>query len=1162
MYKYLLGLAIFLLIPVMGEAATYTVTNTDDAGAGSLRQAITDANAAGGADTIAFDATAFPPTTQTTISVTSAQLPNITTQIAIDASANWDTTNDQPGVRIVNGASLTIGLRLTDTADLSRISGLQIEDFLNQGIYIQSEDTQIGMDCAGTPTDGQQNVIINNGTGDWADSGLILTGAGIADHGNHIAGNYFGVMADGETAADNNLMSILPTGSSTENVIGFADADDLASPSNCTEAQARNIFGVDASYVIRADTTTKNKIAGNYFNIKEDGSDIIEHSDNMGFYFFKLANYNWFGTDGDGNDDDKEGNTGAGQKNGVIMSNGNGNGVTGNRIAGNIFGGDPTGTSDIYTGANMETGVLLNSDADKFIVGYCDDDDDVKIGDDDMCSDAGSAVDQRNYFMGFNQQTCETDCGEYFGAWQDSVGLQLSIDTEVDYNNYIYGNYFGIGTGGEEVPNYVGMWNLFSRTTYTGMNYIGDEGVRANTFKYNTIGFATAPYWANEDGYNASNFTLQYNTFEENADFGIFLFYTKDSGSQTQVENIFVNNNTVNNNDETGIMVAGSSAHIQGNTITNNGDYGMIIESRVNDTYIWDELWNLIPYSDYNEKQTPLDYSHDMVSQPLAGYIGGSDAADKNTLTGNSDGGILFLDAPYATPDTLYDYNTFGDNNSGPAIASDWWGAVEILDKNYSPINSGTQTVSVESADGTVVYSGSSGDMGEFTTPSDDTDDGAWGPTGFDYDQETTWFQIRNWEYDQEGNKTEYGPFSIKATGDYANMLAPNTFTFDGLDNDTSYGGVPAYLETGDGVYRYQIADALSSTVPAQPEITSPVEGEITNRGPDFTATAFSDTSETHASSTWSVYTTEALCTAGGTGDVYDSGADTTNLESITLPTKTLDLETTYYASVTYTNSYGNYITSDCRSFTVGARPSLDINLPSKINIPAGFERKRIFDLDDYFSGDNLTYEALGKGKASARINSENQVSIRAQQMEKGKDYITIRATSDIGLKRKSNSIRVKITPTEKASLTGKKKGKGIYTVKNAKGKFVQQNKAFLKGGVISKFLKVSNKYYVANIKYQSGTSLRIFNWNRKVLAKKKLSKDLVVRKMGTGNLLGSNNNHEIVIGENVNGTLTLDVWRYYKKDNKFKIVATKQYQNIPEDYDIEVASYRRVYIK
>ena len=48
--------AILALVSVSGAmAATFTVTNTDDTGAGSLRQAILDANATPGVDTIAFN---------------------------------------------------------------------------------------------------------------------------------------------------------------------------------------------------------------------------------------------------------------------------------------------------------------------------------------------------------------------------------------------------------------------------------------------------------------------------------------------------------------------------------------------------------------------------------------------------------------------------------------------------------------------------------------------------------------------------------------------------------------------------------------------------------------------------------------------------------------------------------------------------------------------------------------------------------------------------------------------------------------------------------------------------------------------------------------------------------------------------------------------------
>src|SRR5262245_17054131 len=48
------GLAALLVASAL-PAATFTVTNTTDSGAGSLRQAIIDANAAAGLDTIAFN---------------------------------------------------------------------------------------------------------------------------------------------------------------------------------------------------------------------------------------------------------------------------------------------------------------------------------------------------------------------------------------------------------------------------------------------------------------------------------------------------------------------------------------------------------------------------------------------------------------------------------------------------------------------------------------------------------------------------------------------------------------------------------------------------------------------------------------------------------------------------------------------------------------------------------------------------------------------------------------------------------------------------------------------------------------------------------------------------------------------------------------------------
>jgi len=68
------------LVARLAGAATFTVTSTGDSGAGSLRQAITDANNAAGADTIAFNITGSGVHT---IAISSA-LPTITGATTID----------------------------------------------------------------------------------------------------------------------------------------------------------------------------------------------------------------------------------------------------------------------------------------------------------------------------------------------------------------------------------------------------------------------------------------------------------------------------------------------------------------------------------------------------------------------------------------------------------------------------------------------------------------------------------------------------------------------------------------------------------------------------------------------------------------------------------------------------------------------------------------------------------------------------------------------------------------------------------------------------------------------------------------------------------------------------------------------------------------------
>src|SRR5438067_806577 len=91
------------------SAATFTVTTTGDAGAGSLRQAILDANANAGADIIDFN---IPPAGSKTIAPASV-LPTITDPLTIDGTT-------QPGF-----ASAPI-IEIAGTAIFSAVDGLHV----------------------------------------------------------------------------------------------------------------------------------------------------------------------------------------------------------------------------------------------------------------------------------------------------------------------------------------------------------------------------------------------------------------------------------------------------------------------------------------------------------------------------------------------------------------------------------------------------------------------------------------------------------------------------------------------------------------------------------------------------------------------------------------------------------------------------------------------------------------------------------------------------------------------------------------------------------------------------------------------------------------------------------------------------------------------------
>jgi uncharacterized repeat protein (TIGR01451 family) len=230
------------LTVVTQTAMTFTVTNTNDSGAGSLRQAILDANANVGTDTINFN---IPGTSPHTIIPTSP-LPAITESVTINGTSQPDFSGT-PVIEI-NGINAGAVDGLTINAGNSVVRGLVINRFNGYGIVITGNNNFIEGNFIGTSATGTfalsnalDGVFINGGSNNTTGgttvaarnllsgnrNGIQISGAGSA---NLVRGNFIGTNVTGTVAIGNSLNGILINGSSNNAVgaVGSASSNIIA----------------------------------------------------------------------------------------------------------------------------------------------------------------------------------------------------------------------------------------------------------------------------------------------------------------------------------------------------------------------------------------------------------------------------------------------------------------------------------------------------------------------------------------------------------------------------------------------------------------------------------------------------------------------------------------------------------------------------------------------------------------------------------------------------------------------------------------------------------------------------------------------------------------------------------------------------------------------
>ena len=366
-----------------GPAISTVVTNTKDAGPGSLRTAIykvfDNATDAVGTTTVTFQIPNTDPnfsggvfTIRPTDRMT-APGPGTTIDGTTQTTFGGDTNPSGPEV-VLNGASLTdastygLGLRLSQ-ANIT-VKGLVINGFNTRGILITGTGATgctvagcyIGTNAAGTAASANSfsGIEINSGaTGNIiggttvaarnvisgnTNQGVFIRDAGTT--GNVVQGNWIGTNATGTAALPNGFAGVEIYGGAQSNTVGGASAG------------ARNVLSGNSSQgvAIQGVGTSNNVVLGNYAGLNPAGTTAIPNTF-AGVEIFGGATGNTIGGTAAGSANVLSGNSSQGA---AITQTG----TSGNFITGNFIGTNPAGTASIpnaYSGVGIFSGAIANT---------------------------------------------------------------------------------------------------------------------------------------------------------------------------------------------------------------------------------------------------------------------------------------------------------------------------------------------------------------------------------------------------------------------------------------------------------------------------------------------------------------------------------------------------------------------------------------------------------------------------------------------------------------------------------------------------------------------------------------------------------------------------------------------------------------------------------
>jgi len=337
--------------------STLTVTNVNDSGPGSFRQAIISSNATKGSATNFIDFQVGSGGTQT-IALQSA-LPTVTHTVAIDAA-----TQPGPGpapLIVLDGTNAGANVSgITFETSKSSLEGVAVVNFSGYGVVLDGgsaitiADDYIGVAPTGVPAgNGHSGIVLCNGTHGDTITGDAVSGNGgdglyINSGANHnvVAGNLIGTSPSGTAALGNADDGIMITGGSNDNVIGG------------TTAAAQNVISANAFYGVHImDGSDHNVIEGNDIGTNAAGMAPLGNAQS-GVRISNGALGNTVGGTVAGAGNVLSGN----QEEGVVIDYG----ANGNFVESNLIGTNAGGTAAL---GNGDDGILITFGSSGNVIG-------------------------------------------------------------------------------------------------------------------------------------------------------------------------------------------------------------------------------------------------------------------------------------------------------------------------------------------------------------------------------------------------------------------------------------------------------------------------------------------------------------------------------------------------------------------------------------------------------------------------------------------------------------------------------------------------------------------------------------------------------------------------------------------------------------------------